>query len=289
MLFKMNPEWILNFRSEMLISWFKIFPFFASDYLYITIIAIAYWLNPRKRLFLDLGWLISFATLLNVIIKKAFSIPRPPSTLHMLPINDGSFGFPSGDVQVATVFFMIIFLSFNSKTLKIISITMIINIMLSRLYLGVHSIYDVIGGMIFGVLIVLVYRSNFMQAQISRWENSAKSYYCILAFVIGICFFLWKDSPFPLLLLLPIGTLLGYGIVYICFKYNSDLILNNAQKTIGIIISFILLFFFYKTFPIIKNSTILFNFTPLLKFALLPVLIYILLPMIQRELKNRLN
>lgn len=73
--------------------------------------------------------------------------------------------------------------------------------------------------MIFGVLIVLVYRSNFMQAQISRWGNSAKSYYCILAFVIGICFFLWKDSPFPLLLLLPIGTLLGYGIVYICFKY----------------------------------------------------------------------
>ncbi|WP_337969167.1 phosphatase PAP2 family protein [Rickettsia tamurae] len=202
---------------------------------------------------MDLGWLISFATLLNVIIKKAFSIPRPPSTLHMLPINDGSFGFPSGDVQVATVFFMIIFLSFNSK--------MIINIMLSRLYLGVHSIYDVIGGMIFGVLIVLVYRSNFIQAQISRWENRAKSYYCILAFVIGICFFLWKDSPFPLLVLLPIGTLVGYGIVYICFKYNSDLILNNAQKTIGIIISFILLFFFYKTFSIIKNSTILFNFT----------------------------
>ncbi|EER21198.1 hypothetical protein REIP_0963 [Rickettsia endosymbiont of Ixodes pacificus] len=27
MLFKINPEWILNFRSEMLTSWFKIFPF----------------------------------------------------------------------------------------------------------------------------------------------------------------------------------------------------------------------------------------------------------------------
>ncbi len=48
MLFKINPEWILNFRSEMLTSWFKIFPFFASDYFYITIIAIAYWLNPRR-------------------------------------------------------------------------------------------------------------------------------------------------------------------------------------------------------------------------------------------------
>ncbi|GAA5252364.1 phosphatase PAP2 family protein [Candidatus Rickettsia kedanie] len=39
--------------------------------------------------------------------------------------------------------------------LQIISIAMIINIMLSRLYLGVHSVYDVIGGMIFGVLIIL--------------------------------------------------------------------------------------------------------------------------------------
>ncbi|WP_341786796.1 phosphatase PAP2 family protein [Rickettsia endosymbiont of Cantharis rufa] len=99
---------------------------------------------------MDLDWIISFATLLNVIIKKAFSIPRPPSTLHMLPINDGSFGFPSGDVQVSTALFMIIFLSFNSKTLKIMSIAMIINIMFSRLYLGIHSIYDVIGGMILG-------------------------------------------------------------------------------------------------------------------------------------------
>ncbi|MGL4226237.1 MAG: phosphatase PAP2 family protein, partial [Rickettsia sp.] len=214
---------------------------------------------------------------------------RPPSTLHMLPINDGSFGFPSRDVQVSTVFFMIIFLSFNLKTLTIMSIAMIINIMFSRLYLGIHSIYDVIGGMIFGVLIVLFYRSNFMQAQISRWENSAKSYYSTLAFVIGICFFLWKDNPFPLLLLLPIGTLVGYGIVYICFKYNYDLILNNVQKTIGLIISFTLLFFFYNTFPVIKNSTILFNCILLLKFALLPVLIFILLPMIQRELKNRLK
>ncbi|AFC72576.1 hypothetical protein ASQ44_03040 [Rickettsia rhipicephali] len=69
------------------------------------------------------------------------------------------------------------------------------------------------------------------------------------------------------------------------FVLNTDLILNNAQKTIGIIISFILVILFYKTFPIIKNSTILFNFTLLLKFALLPVLIYILLPMMQRELK----
>ncbi|AFB31573.1 phosphatase, PAP2 family protein [Rickettsia massiliae str. AZT80] len=84
MLFKINPEWILNFRSEMLTNWFKIFSFFASDYFYITIIAIAYWLNPRKRLFLDLGWLISFATLLNVIIKKAFSIPRPPSLVYYI-------------------------------------------------------------------------------------------------------------------------------------------------------------------------------------------------------------
>lgn len=80
------------------------------------------------------------------------------------------------------------------------------------------------------------------------------------------------------------------GLWYRIYLFlNTDLILNNAQKTIDIIISFILLFFFYKTFPIIKNSTILFNFTLLLKFALLPVLIYILLPMMQRELKNRLN
>lgn len=109
-IFKVEPEWILNFRHETLTNWFKIFPFFVSDYFFITIIALAYWLNPQKRLFLDLGWLVSFSTLLNVNLKKLFAIPRPNSTLHMLPINDNSFGFPSGDVQVATVFYDNIFI-----------------------------------------------------------------------------------------------------------------------------------------------------------------------------------
>lgn len=286
-LFKINPEWILYYRNEIFTEWFKIFPFFASDYFYIIAIAIGYWLNPRNRLFLDLGWLVSFSTLLNVILKKVFAISRPPSILHLIPINDGSFGFPSGDVQVSTVFFTVIFLSFSSRILKIISIMMIVNIMLSRLYLGVHSIYDVLGGFTFGILIVLAYKSSFMQAQMNKWEKNAKSYYLVLIFLVILCLWIWKNISFFLLVLIPIGTLIGYGIAYICFKYNANLNLNNTQKTICIIISISLLFLFYKTFPIFKDSILLFSITALLKFALIPIWIYILLPMLQNRFYGR--
>lgn len=170
---------------------------------------------------------------------------------------------------------------------------MVINIMLSRLYLGVHSIYDVFAGAGFGILTILIYESAFLKAQMTKWENSITLYYYILTFVILICFMVWKNESFPLLLLLSIGTLSGYGIAYIYFQYNTCLELNKTQKTLSIIMNFIILLFFYKTFLVLKSSLLLFNTLILLKFALLPIWIYVLLPLLEKEIfrswKEKLN
>ncbi|WP_375358897.1 phosphatase PAP2 family protein [Candidatus Tisiphia endosymbiont of Neophilaenus lineatus] len=58
--------------------------------------------------------------------------------------SNNHIGFPSGDIQVATTFWLAIFLSLKNSPFKYLCLLPIIGIGLSRVYLGVHSIYDVI-------------------------------------------------------------------------------------------------------------------------------------------------
>jgi membrane-associated phospholipid phosphatase len=84
-------------------------------------------------------------------------------------------GFPSSHVMFYTVFFgMLIFLSGKKDWLiKVISAFFIITIGASRLYLGMHSLSDVIAGYVFGLLYLVVICVN---GQKLGNENKEKSH-----------------------------------------------------------------------------------------------------------------
>ncbi|MFK7973611.1 MAG: hypothetical protein AB8B66_01925 [Rickettsiaceae bacterium] len=66
----MDYSWVVEIRTDFLTTIFKFFPFFASDYFYITVIALGYWLSPSTLLFRSLGFLIPFSTLINCLLKN---------------------------------------------------------------------------------------------------------------------------------------------------------------------------------------------------------------------------
>jgi undecaprenyl-diphosphatase len=90
------------------------------------------------------------------ILKEIIKRSRPISTL----IQETGFSFPSGHTIMSIVFFGLLVYIFAAKKNKIKAIiisTIIITItILSRLYLQVHWLTDIIGGIIIGTTILAI-------------------------------------------------------------------------------------------------------------------------------------
>jgi len=119
---------------------------------------------PRTRMKagLPIAIVLSVSAILGpLVLKNIFAIERP--TINQL-IAPGGFGYPSGHSMNAAVFFSacaIMVLRYSKrKPLKIaftaFAIISILLVGLSRIYLGVHTLTDVIGGYSAGIAVICI-------------------------------------------------------------------------------------------------------------------------------------
>jgi predicted nucleic acid-binding Zn ribbon protein len=99
-------------------------------------------------------YVILFSAYTALLAKNLFGMPRPPEYLHKVTENE--FGFPSGHAQVSSGFWG--YLGLRSKRTRIIIVgaVAVILVSLSRIYLGVHYLGDVVGGIVFGLTVAFV-------------------------------------------------------------------------------------------------------------------------------------
>ncbi len=129
----------------------------------ITVICITLLIfhQTRRKYGLPVLTALLVTFILNTILKYIFARPRP-TVLRL--INETGYSFPSGHSMVnSALYTMIILLLLENSDVKfrkvILSIflgILIILIGLSRIYLGVHYLGDVLGGWILGILVSLV-------------------------------------------------------------------------------------------------------------------------------------
>lgn len=116
----------------------------------------------RNRLALPLMAGVFTSTLVNLLLKDLFARERP-DILRM--INETTYSFPSGHAMVNTTFYLLLayFAYKQLRLLKLRSILIglcllaILSISISRVYLGVHYISDILGGILFGAAIAMLF------------------------------------------------------------------------------------------------------------------------------------
>ena len=133
--------------------------FASSEVIIIITLLLIFLLNTNhERIFVIINTLISAGII--ILSKNIFLRERPLIGSELL----SSYSFPSGHTLIATTYYgFLIYLLRRSKCkeeYKIIGTTLlstlIVLICLSRIFLSVHYVTDVIGGVILGLIILLV-------------------------------------------------------------------------------------------------------------------------------------
>lgn len=150
-----------NHNNIVLTNIFKFISFICSPKFMILVnvcLFIFIVLKKRYKLFL-----INVASIASVIVNNIIKIIIKRERPNFLVLsNETSYSFPSGHSMISILFFgSIIYLvnKYNIKYRKTITILLsifIILVGLSRLYLGVHFLTDVIGGYLCGFIALII-------------------------------------------------------------------------------------------------------------------------------------
>lgn len=274
--FLVNPSWILNYRSEFLTSFFSVFPIFASDYFYIACISAGYWRSYR-RMWVALGFLIPCVTLMNCIFKYLFRIGRPDFVLHLVPVED-SYGFPSGDVMVAYVFWVRLYYEAQNLYQKLFYIFLLICISFSRIYLGVHSVFDVLGAMAFGwVILDMWYKIDLLNPDFLK--EKLYRFWLIPIYLGGVYILVAGNLAPASMAIKSFGALLGFALALTIIRNNFDLdIVNNPVKILFAFMFLVLLAVLYPKIYFI-NEWIRYGYIAL-KYMILTFMIFGIVPFI---------
>lgn len=166
-------EKVIAFKSNSLTGFMKFITNFASVKTTIILCVVslmALLFKYKGTVFLVCNVIIS--TILNNVIKAILKVPRP----HKLwLVEETGYSFPSGHSMAAISFYaFIIYLVFNSKLNKILKyiISIILSLLIvligiSRVYLGVHNISDVIGAFMLSFAL-LMFTTGIIN---KKWRN----------------------------------------------------------------------------------------------------------------------
>lgn len=134
-------------------------------------------------------------------------------------------GFPSGHTSIAFALWGALILLFRRKWVALLSISMILLIPFSRLYLGVHFIADVLGGYAIGGIVLLLFWLTILSKK--RLQPFLEKVTLPIGFNVRTLFLL--ISPFVFLFPLTLspermqlpGSMFGYGLSFCLLAYKG--------------------------------------------------------------------
>ena len=261
-------SWVVNLRTPMLTPIFEFFTWLGYRNFLFMFIPFTYWCFDRK-IFGPLVLIVFFSALINAWLKEFFQDPRPDPILNIDPWleHSTSFGFPSGHAQIAVVIWLYIAMNVKNSIAKIIAIVFLFGVPLSRLYLGVHDVGDILGGIFFGILTLLAFSFLFKKLKSEEFKLNLIIQFIILISIFLLFYLSWPSDEGAITVSSIGGLVIGYwlGTVmdkkYFSFTKVDNMflhILSSIIALIGFIIlnDFIENIFDYTELPILFELTL---------------------------------
>ncbi|MDF1657334.1 MAG: phosphatase PAP2 family protein [Verrucomicrobiales bacterium] len=151
-----DMEWVLPLRHDAITPVFKAFTFLGFTEFFFAALPLLYWCW-NKESGNRVAMLTLLAAILTLFFKDLFQDSRPPIELAVSNLRPDSYGLPSGHTLMAIVFWGSLAVETRNRWILVIAAIMIPGITLSRLYLGVHDLEDILGGLVIGGLLLTAF------------------------------------------------------------------------------------------------------------------------------------
>lgn len=210
------------------------------------ILPIFYWAVNKEMA--QIGAVAGFATMtLNGMIKDIAKIERPISNENIrfvaidnflvdtVSLKEGSYSFPSGHSQTISVLMFSLASYYKKKSLWIGSAILVLLVMLSRVYLGVHWPLDVLIGGLLGLISAVFFYHMLIKKDP---DKRIKIYFIVSVICLIALFFAEKSDTYK-----SIGACFGFSLgalferKFVNFDPKEGTLLKKILRcVIGIII-----------------------------------------------------
>ncbi len=307
-------RWLQSLRNGFLDTMFEFFTMFGEELMVIAILGGIYWCVNKKvgeRLGITVFISLGFNSLLKIIFMRLRPFMVDESIVNLRPETSGGYSMPSGHAQSASTVFFGVYQFFKKKSLLIIAIIITTLVAISRMYIGVHYLSDVIVGSLLGIIITyLMYRL------IGKKEDLSVIYkfILVLSLMTLVGFFIYNivllnEVTFDSYqfyfnteaLAKMLGTLVGFVIgikiekKYVNFANHTNLLKNTIRFILGIGIIFVTRLALKELFHLIVNpenlvddqmfASILASFLDFLRYVIMVVVGLGFYPMLFKKIK----
>lgn len=224
----------------------RFFLAFSNDTLLVPLIIIGF-LYVNNRTYGQALIVLLFSLVFNTVLKRYFGIPLN------LNLNIEGFAFPSGHMQSATVFYGWIYAATNNIRLRIIIIVLLSGISFGLHRFGYHNVYDILAGVSFGVLIIVMFN------KLTKTKILQKHPYSLGFFVIPLvaasifysCYFNNITTQSQTWMFFYI--LIGFTISWFIFQKQVERSKSLFSKLLSVILSFIVIAGVFYLLPTFKS------------------------------------
>lgn len=226
-----------SFGSDFLTAFMKLLSDVITENPLCIIAVVIFWsVNKRSGIITALS--IVSAVTVNTAIKLFFKIPRPflkDPAIKRLDTTDG-YSFPSGHSQQASGISTAAYIMTGRKK-KVLAAGIVLTalIMISRMYLGMHSVLDVTVGAVLGIFTSLF--------AVWIYDKAEKSGHYSLLYLISALSALFAviyklDRNLVIMTALSLGAVTGFILEekYINYSVPSGIGKKTAASAIGLIV-----------------------------------------------------